>query len=100
MKCECGGEMKIEKVEVFPGLFSAGYKCQKCGEVEFNEEQMRKALEIKEKAIKIMVKRKLGRVGGSLVLRIPKEVEESLKLKSGKDVRIIVEKKKIIIESE
>ena len=92
--------MKIEKVEIFPSLFSEGYKCHKCGEVEFNEGQMRKALEIKERAIKIMVKRKLGRVGGSLILRIPKEVEESLNLKSGKDVKIIVEKRKMIVEAD
>ena len=92
--------MKTEKVEVFPGLFSERYKCQKCGEIEFNEEQMRKALLVKEKAIKIMVKRKLGKLGESLILRIPKSVEESLNLKSGEDVKIIVERNKMIIESD
>lgn len=100
MKCGCGAEMKIKKVEIFPELFSEGYKCLKCGDIEFNEIQMRKALQMKERAITIMVKRKLGKVGGSLVLRIPKEVEESLNLKSGRDVRIIVEKKKMIVEAD
>jgi len=100
MKCDCGSEMKIEKIELFSELFSEGYRCPKCGEVEFNEEQMQKALKIKEHAIKIMVKRKLGKVGGSLVLRIPKEVEKSLNLKSGKDVRILVEKRKMIVEAD
>ena len=48
MKCEYGNEMKIETVEILPSLFSEGYRCQKCGEIEFNEEQTRKALKIKE----------------------------------------------------
>jgi hypothetical protein len=100
MKCECGNEMKIDKIEILPGLFSEGYRCKKCGEIEFDEEQMRKALKIKEKAIKIMVKRRLGKVGESLVLRIPKSVEDYMNLRSGKDVKIIVENKKMIIESD
>ncbi len=100
MKCECGNDMKIEKVEILPGLSSEGYKCAKCGEIEFDEGQMKKALKIKEMAIKVMVKRKLGKVGGSLVLRIPKEVEESMNLKSGEDVKIIVENKKMIVEAD
>jgi|SRR3989344_3755056 len=100
MKCECGGDMKIEKVEIFHGTLSEGYKCPKCEKIEFTEEQLRKAVALKEKAIEIIVKRKLGRVGESLVLRIPKSVEESLKLKSGKDVKIIVENKKMIVQAD
>ena len=98
IKCECGGKMILGIIEVMSDLFSEGYKCQKCGETEFTEEQMRKALKKKEQAIKLMVTRKLGNVGGSLVLRIPKSVTKSMKLKSGEEVRLIVEKDKIIIE--
>jgi len=36
MKCECDGEMKREKVEVFRGMLSEGYKCQKCGALDFH----------------------------------------------------------------
>ncbi len=98
MKCECGGKMKLAEVEVVSGIKSQAYKCEKCGEVEFTEEQVRKALQKKEKAIKIVVTRKLGEVGGSLVLRIPKSVENHMKLKNGEEVNIIVEKNKIVIE--
>ena len=90
--------MKISKIEIMSGLFSEGYKCKKCGEVEFTEEQMRKALKAKEKVIKLMVTRKLGTIGGSLVLRIPKSVSTKMNLKSGEEVRVIVEKNKMIIE--
>ena len=98
MECECGGEMRIEKLEVMPDLFSEGFKCEKCGGIEFTEEQMRKALRAKEKAIKLMVTRKLGTIGGSIVLRIPRSVLAEMKLKSGEEVRIVVEKNKMIVE--
>ncbi|HLC77309.1 MAG TPA: AbrB/MazE/SpoVT family DNA-binding domain-containing protein, partial [archaeon] len=56
------------------------------------------ALRKKEKAIKTVVTRKIGEIGGSLVIRIPKSVENQMKLKSGKEVNLIVEKNRIIIE--
>jgi AbrB family looped-hinge helix DNA binding protein len=96
--CECGGQMKLSQIEVMPDLFSEGYKCSKCGDTEFTEEQMRKALRKKEQAIKLMVTRKLGTIGGSLMLRIPKSVSSKMNLKSGEEVRVIVENDKMIVE--
>ncbi len=90
--------MKLARIEVMPDLFSEGYKCSKCGDTEFTEEQMRKALKKKEQAIKLMVTRKLGTIGGSLMLRIPKSVSSKMNLKSGKEVRVIVENDKMIVE--
>jgi len=46
------------------------------------------------------VTRKIGQVGGSLVLRIPRSVEEALNLEKGEDVRIMVENKKMIVQPE
>ncbi len=99
MKCECGEVMEKKRVEV-AGILSEGYKCPKCGEVEFTEKQMRKMLAQKEKLLKIAVTRKIGQVGGSLVLRIPRSVEEALNLEKGEDVKIIVENKKMIVQPE
>ena len=96
--CRCGGKMSLTEIEVSPGINSEGYKCEKCGETEFTEDQMRTALRKKEKAIKIIVTRKIGEIGGSLIIRIPKSVENQMKLKSGKEVSLIVEKNKIIID--
>lgn len=96
--CECGGEMSIAEIEISSGIKSAAYKCEKCGKTEFTEEQMREALRKKEKAIKTVVTRKIGEIGGSLVIRIPKSVESQMKLKSGKEVNLTVEKNRIIIE--
>ena len=39
----------------------------------------------------ILVVRKIGEVGGSLVIRIPKPVENKMKLKSGEEVSLTVE---------
>jgi len=93
--CECGGKMRIAEVEISRDIKSEAYKCEKCGDTEFTEDQMRDALRKKEKAIKIVVTRKIG---GSLVIRIPKSVENQMKLKSGEEVNLTVEKNKIIIE--
>lgn len=67
--CECSGKMGIAEVEIASGIKSAAYKCEKCGEIAFTEEQVRKALRKKEKAIKTVVTRKIGEIGGSLVNR-------------------------------
>lgn len=96
--CECGGKMTLAEVEISSGIKSEGYKCGKCDEIEFTEDQMRKALRQKEKAIKTVVTRKIGEIGGSLVIRIPKSVENQMKLKSGEEVNLTVEKNRIIIE--
>ena len=90
----------MANVEILPDITSEAYKCKKCGEVEFTEQQMRKALRKKEKAVTVMVTRKLGEVGGSLVLRIPKSVENQMKLKAGKEVRVTVERNKMIVEAQ
>ena len=90
--------MSLAEVEISPGIKSGAYKCEKCGETEFDEEQMREALRKKEKAIKTIVTRKIGEIGGSLIIRIPKSVENQMKLKSGREVNLIVEKNKIIIQ--
>lgn len=98
IRCRCGGKMSIAEVDITPGIKSDAYKCGKCGEIEFTEDQVRDALRKKEKAIKTVVTRKIGEVGGSLVIRIPKSVETHMKLKSGKEVNLTVEKNRIIIE--
>lgn len=96
--CECGGNMKLAQVEIYSGTKSEAYKCEKCGDVEFTEEQMRKALRKKEKSIEMVATRKIGEIGGSLVIRIPKSVENMMKLKKGEEVSLRVEKNKIIVE--
>ena len=99
MKCGCGEKMVKKKIEITRGLNAEGFKCQKCGETEFTENQMREALAIKEKALSLAVKRKLGMLGGSLILRIPKDVKEAMSLRKGEEVKIIVENKRMIVRS-
>jgi len=46
----------------------------------------------------LKLKRTLSESGGSLVLRIPKDIERSLSLKAGNEIHIWVEDGKIIID--
>jgi len=48
IKCDCGGRTAVTELEILPGLFSEGYKCQKCGDTEFTEEQMKKCYPVPE----------------------------------------------------
>jgi hypothetical protein len=52
MICECGGKMTLEKISIAPEVGNEGYKCEKCNNVEFTEEQMRKVLRKKETDVK------------------------------------------------
>ena len=46
----------------------------------------------------LKLKRTISESGGSLVLRIPKDVERLLSLKAGSDIYIWVENGKIVID--
>ena len=56
--CECGGKMSLAEVEVSPGIKSGAYKCEKCGEKEFDEEQMREALRKKKSLSRLLSREK------------------------------------------
>ncbi|HLC72759.1 MAG TPA: AbrB/MazE/SpoVT family DNA-binding domain-containing protein [Candidatus Nanoarchaeia archaeon] len=104
--CPCGGKIQWKKDKVVVdgivcGILDIEY-CQQCGEEYFPEETM----EVVEKKLKENglwgTQRKeatLWKSGGSVVLRIPKDITRQLNLKPDEKVSIYVEgKKKLIID--
>ncbi len=104
--CPCGGKVKWKKENVVIegvecGILDIEY-CENCGEEYFPEETM----EIVEQKLKKEglwgIQRKeanLWRSGNSVLLRIPKEITDNLKLKPDERVIVYAEgKKKIVIE--
>lgn len=104
--CPCGGKIKWKKdkvviEEIECGILDIEY-CPKCGEEYFPEETM----EVVEKKLKEKglwgVQRKevnLWKSGGSVLLRIPKDIADKLNLKPDEKVTIYNEgKKKLIID--
>ena len=72
-----------------------GWKCS-CGEIYYNPEQAQKIL-LLNKLKKEAIKTKLGKIRSNLILRLPKDVENALNLRKGKEVLIKVERKGIKI---
>ena len=107
VKCRCGGHLKrsFTEVEFFGinfGLKQANV-CNQCGS-EYLPQEVMEEIEMEVKKRKLFGLERRGRVaksGNSLVIRIPKEIAESLKIK--RDLPIIIyptEPKKLIVEVE
>jgi hypothetical protein len=107
VKCKCGGKLKksFTEVEFFGinfGLRQANV-CTDCGSEYLSQEVMEK-IEMDVKSRRLFGLERRGRVaksGNSLVIRIPKEIAESLKIK--RDLPIVIyptEPRKLIIEVE
>ena len=104
--CPCGGQIEWKKNKVIMQGIECGILdvevCPKCGEQYLPEETMT----IVEKKLKEAghwgVKRKevnLWKSGSSVLLRIPKDIAESLNLRPDEKVTIYPEgKKKLIID--
>jgi len=96
IKCVCGNfaKPKIFNVE---GFKIRGWQCTKCGRIEYSDEinkvlTMRK---LKRQPISVRV----GTLGVSEFIRIPKEIQNLTKLKKGEKVIIYpVSTRKLILE--
>lgn len=99
--CWCGGE-RLELMGHDPlGVKYRYWKCQKCGEKVLDMDQLHEAAEVYRKLKKAKLVR-VSKWGTALAIRIPKEIVEEQKLKSGYKVRILPERVgfKIIPEKE
>ena len=101
---ECNGKIMVKSVPyALYGVKLGDYLaevCQHCGEVVFTEETSRK-MTAKAKALGLFgleAKTKIGKVGDSLDVRIPKKIAEFLKIDKGNEVRMHPEKNRLIIE--
>ncbi|BAI62159.1 conserved hypothetical protein [Methanocella paludicola SANAE] len=87
----CDTPMKKEKRELRKGIYALVEVCPKCEEEWVDEKEYQDLYEQ-------MFTRKTFKIGGSLAIRIPKEIANITGLKEGTDVKIDVKDKKIIIE--
>ncbi len=105
IKCKCGGRLKsgITEVEFFGidfGLKKADI-CVECGSEYLSQESLEEIeAEVKRKGLFGLERRaRVVASGNSLVIRIPKEMAQSLKIK--RDMPIVIypaETKKLVIE--
>ncbi len=91
MKCPiCETPMKKEKRELQKGIFATVEVCPKCEDEWIDEKGY--------EALYALFTRKTFKIGGSLAIRIPREIANVVGLKEGAEVKLGVEKKKIVIE--
>jgi hypothetical protein len=107
VRCKCGGKLKkgVTEVEFFGIDF--GIKpatiCTKCGSEYITQEIMEEIeTEVKRRGLFGLEKRgRVAKSGNSLIVRIPKEIVQSLKIKPDLPVLIYPsEKGKLVIEIE
>lgn len=107
VRCKCGGRLKrsVTEVEFFGidfGMKEADV-CTKCGS-EYLSQELMEELEAEVKRRGLFGLERRGRVaksGNSLVIRIPKEIADSLKIK--RDLPIVIypsEPRKLVVELE
>jgi AbrB family looped-hinge helix DNA binding protein len=82
--------MKKEKRELQKGIFALVEVCPKCEDEWIDEKGY--------EALYNLFTRKTFKIGGSLAIRIPKEIADVIGLKEGSDVKLAVREKKIVIE--
>ena len=90
-KCpECGKNLKVEKREISPGIYAKVEVCSHCNDEWLDEKEYEK--------LRALFKRKAFKIGGSLAIRIPKEIADILGIHDGEDLSIKTKGEQIIIE--
>jgi len=86
----CGTPMKKEQREIQKGIFALVEVCPKCEDEWIDEKGYEDLYNL--------FTRKTFKIGGSLAVRIPKELANVLGLKEGAEVKLAVKDKKLVIE--
>jgi len=107
VRCKCGGLMKKTKTEVeFFGIDFGVRSCEictRCG-AEYLSQELIEEIEAEVKSRGLFGLERKGRItksGNSLVIRVPKEIADSLNIE--KDSRITIypsDRKRLIVEIE
>jgi len=83
--------VKKEKRELQKGILAKVEICPKCEDEWIDEKGY--------EALYNLFTRKTFKIGGSLAVRIPKEIANVIGLKEGSEVKVAVKEKKIVIEA-
>ena len=87
---ECGRSMKKQKRELSPGIYAQVEVCSKCTDEWLDENDY--------ETIRAMFRRKAFKLGGSLAVRIPKEIADALGIGDGDELAIKAEGDHLVIE--
>lgn len=85
----CETEMKEEHREIEKGVWVTVEVCPQCKEEWIDEKKYDKLVDL--------FKRKTFNIGGSIAVRIPKEITDTLSIQAGTEVNFSVQDEKIII---
>lgn len=86
----CSTPMHKEQREIQKGIFAQVEVCPKCEDEWIDEKEYDTLYQL--------FTRKTFKIGGSLAIRIPKELAKVIGLKEGSDVKVVVKDKKLVIE--
>ena len=86
----CNSPMKKEKREIKKGVFAQVEVCPQCEDDWIDENGYEELYQ--------MFTRKTFKIGGSLAVRIPKELVDMIGLKEGAELKFTVKDKKLVIE--
>ena len=86
IKCDCGGYLG-EKITVLDTVKTKAMVCSKCGFAALTKEQAQRYAKLKQLHQIIDAERKITRIGNSMGLTLPEELQE-FGVKIGKKVRI------------
>jgi len=90
-KCpECGTTLSNERREISPGIYASVEVCPNCEDEWVDEKEYEE--------LRALFKRKVFKVGGSLAVRLPKEIADVIGIHDGDDVIITTRNHKIILE--
>ena len=97
MKCVCGETALPSKTNI-EGFSVRAWRCKKCGE-EYIDSADAEFVLLYKKMQKHPAKAKLGMLGNSYFIRIPKEIAEVMHLTKGKKTELVMKDPHSIIIS-
>jgi len=90
---ECGIKMEKKRFKL-EGILVRGWKCKKCHETILHPEDAQRVLVLNK--LKAGIPVKVGELGSSLIVRLPKQIAEYYHIKAGKIVSLGVSGKHTI----
>ncbi|MBI2652779.1 hypothetical protein HYX00_04910 [Candidatus Woesearchaeota archaeon] len=82
-------------IDNFQGFRVDGWKCPKCGDIVYDEEDIQPILKYNKIKSSKKIASKIGVLGNSKIIRIPKTIEQIYNLTKGKEIEFELESEAI-----
>ena len=99
MFCHICKNKMLKIIDEFHGFEIPAWKCNKCNEIIYEPQYIQPILKYNKLKKEGKLKIKVGTLGGSKIVRLPKIADEILGIKKGKKLDYEIEKGRIIIET-